>query len=374
MRALYIGGFDLPDKNAAAHRVIANAKALRELGWDVTLVGLDKTVNSFSYEGFDCHNLKYPVNAIEWIDYLTSIKDYLSFIEKEQLQMVIAYNHPAMALSKLVDYCKKHGIKVVSDCTEWYTPEGGLIQRAIKGWDTNKRMTNVHLQMDGIISISRFLHEYYTRRGVHSLLLPPLVDIYDEKWRIIDNKWPISASNEIVLTYAGSPGHKDSLDRLVSIIGSLPGEFNVRFEIVGLNREQFITVYNYEFKLSNAIHFNGRLPHSEALRHLVTSDFQIFVREDNITTKAGFPTKFVESISAGVPVLTNLTSNIGDYLTAGVNGYPLDATNDETLKASLIKVLSLPRETKDTLKKSIDRGTFDFRRYIPQFKQFVDCL
>ena len=32
---LYIGGFVLPDKNAAAQRVIANAKAMRALGYDV---------------------------------------------------------------------------------------------------------------------------------------------------------------------------------------------------------------------------------------------------------------------------------------------------------------------------------------------------
>ena len=31
---LYLGGFELPDKNAAAQRVMANAKLLREMGFD----------------------------------------------------------------------------------------------------------------------------------------------------------------------------------------------------------------------------------------------------------------------------------------------------------------------------------------------------
>ena len=35
---LYIGGFDLPDKNAAAHRVLNNGKVLRELGYEVVFV------------------------------------------------------------------------------------------------------------------------------------------------------------------------------------------------------------------------------------------------------------------------------------------------------------------------------------------------
>lgn len=371
MNVLYLGGFDLPDKNAAAQRVIANAKALRDLGWNVKLIGLDKQPSPFTYEGFECINLKYPSSVKEWIDYLATIKNYIPFLEKTKPELVIAYNHPAIALSKLVDYCMKRSIKTVSDCTEWYTAEGNIIQKSIKGWDTKKRMRDVHPRMDGIISISRYLHDYYSERGVKSLLLPPLVDIQEDKWNIRSTVTPMG---EIVLTYAGSPGHKDALDRLVRIVEDLPEEISVRFEIVGLNQEQFLKAYYYEQELSNRVHFNGRLPHRDTLKLLSESDFQIFIREDNITTKAGFPTKFVESISAGVPVLTNLTSNIGDYLSEGLNGYPLDVTSDETLKASLLRVLRQPREEINNLKKSINRGTFDFRNYVLSIKNFIDNI
>ena len=370
-KVLYLGGFDLPDKNAAAQRVIANAKAFRNLGWNVQLIGLDKQPSSFTYEGFECINLKYPSSVKEWIDYLATIKNYIPFIKKTKPGMVIAYNHPAIALGKLVDYCKKRGIKTVSDCTEWYTAEGDIVQKTIKGWDTKKRMTDVHLRMDGIISISRYLNDYYTERGVKSLLLPPLVDIQEEKWKV---RSEVTPTDEIVLTYAGSPGHKDALDRLVRLVEGLPEDIAVKFEIVGLNREQFLSAYHYEAEPGSRVHFNGRLPHRDTLKLLSESDFQIFIREDNITTKAGFPTKFVESISAGVPVLTNLTSNIGDYLSEGENGFPLDVTSDETLKASLLRVLRQPREERNNLKKSIDRGTFDFRNYVQEIKQFIDNI
>ncbi len=371
MNILYLGGFDLPDKNAAAQRVIANAKALRDMGWNVQLVGLDKLPSSFTYEGFECVNLKYPSYAKEWIVYLATIKNYLPFLENTKPEIVIAYNHPAIALSKLVDYCKKRSIKTVSDCTEWYTPEGNIIQKAVKGWDTKKRMTDVHLRMDGIISISRYLHDYYTEKGVKSLLLPPLVDIQEEKWNI---RSEVTPTDEIVLTYAGSPGHKDALDRLVRIVEGLPEDIAVRFEIVGLNSEHFLSAYHYETEPGSRVHFNGRLPHRDTLKLLSESDFQIFIREDNITTKAGFPTKFVESISAGVPVLTNLTSNIGDYLSAGVNGFPLDVTSDETLKASLLRVLMQSRESITELKESIDRRMFDYHNYVQSIIQFIENI
>lgn len=45
-KILYIGGFELPDKNAAAQRVVSNAKLCRDLGYEVTLIGVDKSIKS----------------------------------------------------------------------------------------------------------------------------------------------------------------------------------------------------------------------------------------------------------------------------------------------------------------------------------------
>ena len=39
MKILYIGRFELPDKEATANRVVANAKLLRDLGHEVVLAG-----------------------------------------------------------------------------------------------------------------------------------------------------------------------------------------------------------------------------------------------------------------------------------------------------------------------------------------------
>ena len=40
---LYIGGFELPDKNAAAHRVLSNAKLFKLLGYNTVFIGTDKS-------------------------------------------------------------------------------------------------------------------------------------------------------------------------------------------------------------------------------------------------------------------------------------------------------------------------------------------
>ena len=107
MRLLYLGGFDLPDNNAAAQRVISNAKVFRELGYEVKLMGLDNTPSALEYAGFQCVNLKYPVSFKEWWEYVFTLNWYKKEIDSFRPSIVVAYNHPAVALKHIHKYCQK---------------------------------------------------------------------------------------------------------------------------------------------------------------------------------------------------------------------------------------------------------------------------
>ena len=58
---LYVGGFELPDKNAAAHRVLSNGKILRDLGYKVVFIDVDKRIQ---YEN-DILNTKRILKGFE---------------------------------------------------------------------------------------------------------------------------------------------------------------------------------------------------------------------------------------------------------------------------------------------------------------------
>ena len=68
---IYIGGFELPDKNAAAHRVINNGKAFRELGYNVIFIDASKERNYSNnilrtrqdFFGFETYSVQYPNGA-----------------------------------------------------------------------------------------------------------------------------------------------------------------------------------------------------------------------------------------------------------------------------------------------------------------------
>lgn len=122
---LYIGGFQLPDKNAAAQRVVGIAKGLRDLGFQVVFLNSLKeysetVVTKKEYFGFKCLEYKREPD----IDYLLFAKTTLSMIKQVQPDAVIAYNYPAIPLNRIRKHCKKSGIKCFADVTEWYDVAG----------------------------------------------------------------------------------------------------------------------------------------------------------------------------------------------------------------------------------------------------------
>jgi glycosyltransferase involved in cell wall biosynthesis len=384
---LYVGGFILPDGNAAAHRVLSNAKILRKLGFKVNLLGVTKRSShkklnliesKKNHQGFNCYEISYPSSNLDWILYLSSINDLKLLAQSvglNDIHSIIVYNYPSIALCKLIRYCKKNKIKIIADSTEWYSVEdGSLLFRMAKLADNYFRMKYLHYKCNGIICISKFLFNFYKTHKA-TLLLPPLVDLDEEKWF---SKYPSPGSVK-EFTFVGSsnrPGEKESFDNILMAFSRIAKEFNFYFNIVGISEDEIrnnskVPAINLE-ELGNNIVFWGILENRECIRLINKSHFFIFFRFDTITTKAGFPTKFVESISAGSPVLTNKTSNIEDYLITGKNGFWIDV---DTIQSQLESCLKMSIDEINAMKDyCLETKRFHFANYINEFESFMSKM
>lgn len=384
---LYIGGFELPDKNAAAQRVVPIAQILKTLGYNVVFVGIDKSIKSnlgientkSDIYGFTSYRLKYPSSIFEWIDYISDIS-YLPELMKLGPTMIIAYNYQSIALYRLYKFSKKHNIPLIADCTEWYMSSGSLIFKIVKSFDTYLRMQVVHPKLDGIITISKYLYNYYHSYTDNVILLPPLVDKEQSKWKNV--KQNVAKHERINLIYAGFPvmGNNDRLDLLIDALSVLFDKYSIltNFTIIGLDIEHYYKIYSVKSlpkNIEDYINFKGCISHNEVLQAVANADFEIFLRDDNIANAAGFPTKFVESISCGTPVLTNLSSNIEMFLKEGYNGYALDNSSLECLVNSLLKPLKLSKAKINILKENCkNQNLFDFRNYVAEFDNFLTSM
>lgn len=375
-RVLYIGGFTMPDGNAAAQRVIGVSKLLRLHNCDVRLCGLSRQIRlgheDGVFEGFEYRNYPYPISISAWWRYLTGYDYALYEIDSFHPQMVILYNHPALAIERIAEYCNKKRIKVLGDITEWYEPSGNIIFRAVKGADTKRRMTFSHLKLDGLICISSYLTDYYRNRGANVLELPPLVDIQQPKWQQAKEH----NSSEVKILYAGSPGtSKDRLDLILKVLDEIVPTLKkpFRFDIIGITKDQYLSTWN-DYTEREYVIFNGRRPHEEVIKKLLEADFQIFLRPDNLTNRAGFPTKFVETITSGTLPITNLSSNLSYYLRDSINGFVIPSLEQKSIKETLFRALSLDFQKLEDMKTSINNREFDFHQYAKAYEKFEESL
>ena len=64
---LYVGGFVLPDGNAAAQRVVANAKLFSNIGYNVVFLNYSDDIltprktNYFGFECFECPKAEWDI-------------------------------------------------------------------------------------------------------------------------------------------------------------------------------------------------------------------------------------------------------------------------------------------------------------------------
>lgn len=362
MNVLYVGGFELPDKNAAAQRVIANAKLLRLIGFDVSFKGISKDIKNApdAVEGFKSAPVPYPTNIKEWIHQICTFVDGGSIL-KQQPDYVVLYNFPAIASLKILKTCHRHGIKVIHDLTEWESNNRWSPSDMMRRIDINLRMRYCMKKMDGVIAISKYLYDYY-KNDVKTILVPPTVDLETPKWNRVRK---LIANSPITLVYAGSPG-VGVKDRLDLIVDEVKNYQNLRLVVIGINEDQYFTSFHRQEESFTNIEFKGWLPHVEAVKAVCDADFQMLIRDKNRKNDAGFPTKLVESMSCGTPVIATVFSNITDYVKDGVNGFLVN--EDSTIGEVLKRVSALSSVGIITMKQNcIDLKDFDYRSYQMEF-------
>jgi len=372
MRALYFGGFELPDGNAAAQRVLGVGKLLRECGYEAKFYGIAhraQVSTSGHIDGFEFINIPYPSSLIQTINFLIGNNGTIDEIKAYNPDIVILYNYPALAIEKITKYCHRNGIKVLADITEWYDPTGSMLYKIMKRADNSRRMKFSHKKLDGLICISDFLTDYYSDSLLPILNLPPLVDITQSKWHQKVERH----DNCINMVYAGTGGlTKDRLDIIIQaldkIIPSIKSEF--RFSIIGITKERYKEIWN-DTKDHPYIDFLGRVPHEEVIKRLLETDFQIFLREDTLRNRAGFPTKFVETISSRTIPITNLSSNLSKYMIDGKNGWVIVSPDESSIQNALLHALNMSRSAIESMKSNIVADSFDYHNHIDHFKNFI---
>lgn len=340
---LYVGNFQLPDKGASANRVVSNGKIFNQLGYRTVFLGVSKDVAASGVYLLDTdrhmYEEAYPKGNRQWLEHMISVENMETLVNQYgDVKLIVLYNVPYTLLINAKKIFGKKGIKVAYDCTEWTgVTEGSLPKRIAKKLDESFIRNKIQKKADGLIVISALMEESYA--GCKNLIkLPPLIDIEDSIWHQTMEKDDI-----FTFCFAGIlDGNKESLDTIMAAYGRLEAA-KVRLNIIGVTAEAFCSFYENGAELikecKNELNFMGRFSHEETIKHVTACDCYIFIRQSDLRNNAGFPTKFSEAFSCGVPIITTDISDIKSYMGKG-RGRVLNSVLVDEVESAMRESLS----------------------------------
>lgn len=359
-RILIVGAFRFPNGDAAAARVLGIGKSLRQAGYAVSFVGWEQTGRpedddgngKFRYEGFQYYSqnefrtghLSPFRRLIRYLLAGSSSLRWLKSTRTKDLQAVVVYHGGALFLLRLAVFCKLNGIRLIADCTEWYDAEGLVGGRfGVVHLDNEFRMRFVNRLIGRLIVISNFLHDYYQARSCDVLCVPPTIDLAEGKWGATVRS---RANTALSLVYAGVPGKKDLLSSALYGIRALRIEgISIVLNLLGPSKADLLVCVDGDTllldELEGALVFHGRVAQEAVPKIVAQSDFSILLRPVKRVSSAGFPTKLVESLAAGVPVIANHTGDIDRYVTDGQEGILLTDTTVDAFVVGIRRALAM---------------------------------
>lgn len=380
----YIGNFGFPDKNASGKRVLGNCKVLQELGFRVVCIGPGPEGKA-SFAGIDLYSIDRG-NEVQRV-LRNRLSELESILEAEGASVVIIYGalFTERENYKLIDWCHARNIRSVYDQVDWldlnwHNPLRGMI-----------RYRNQHLMdrkvipaCDGVICVSSYLSEYHRRKGMTTVVIPPLSVEASRPGQLERDP-----DDTIHLAYAGTTSDvnrptsqwKDRIDIMFQKLSEAAEDASLKpfqIDIFGMTVDQYIGMFPKKEKeagrrvlnqLGERVSFHGLVPNCEATEGIRKADFTVLIRDKKRATMAGFPTKISESVSCGTPVLCNDTSDIKTYIVSGHTGIVTDDVTELFREA-----FSMNRQDIVRMKKACSDNPFYYAKYCGRMSAFMGLM
>lgn len=379
---IYMGVFFMPNGNAAAHRATAFVRMIKELGYVPVIIGMEREFcisdvleTKNIHDGVHYYSINYPKNTMEWFKILYDIKGIKQIVTSlgvENVQAIIAMDYFSVALYRLIKYCRNNNIRFIADTVDWFTKSNyPFPKNLIKDIDTKIRMQYFHKKVTHMITISKYLKKYYSN-SVKNIVQIPGVYNNEVSGRIYEG------NNLLRFCFVGSPGvmcEKEKIDWMIKAILSINQiEKKVEFIVAGIDKETLVCNRPDITSLTGfdeSIECLGRLSHDECLQLISKSDFSVIIREDNLLSKAGFPTKLGESFACGTPVFVTPTSDIVDFIPKGYGVVTSDCTSESVLEA-VKELIEIPKERIIEMHGIVRSGNpLDCMRFIDEMKEII---
>ena len=391
---IIIGDFGFPYGDAGANLLRGHCAALLSAGFTVGMLPKVDRSGKLDDSPKIYKNIKYweiplakpPLkywHALENHFCLNDPRfDWLEKSDLKQVKAIIAYPGSCGTtafLYRLKRLCHKHGIKLFCHVVEWFDWKHLSKKHALLNFADSEFHRRVAMGWtDGIISISDYLHAYYTRKGLKSVCIPPLLDLTDPKWKSDSDRLGLAQFRPLRLLFSGTY-KRDRHDIILrSLLELRQSGAKIVLDYLGSTREQIQQEPGVGADLLNAlgagVHFHGFVSEETVARLIRSASFGIILRDDLRWSQACFPSKVPEFNALGVPMISNLSSDLGRYLRDGENSLVCPAVTADALCATLRRAWDLTEAQFNSMKLAA-RATaqrFDARNFAETYKKLIN--
>ena len=395
MKIVYVGDFQFPDGDAASARVLGIGKALRASGYEVVFAGSGRSGRpqdlqadgSFAYQSFPYfpqaegrpQSSNLLRRAAVYLGGGRRTVEFLETLDSRGIAAVFVYQSYATTMMRVHRFCARRGIPVVADVTEWHTPAQLPNGRfGLPYWDSEFRLrVLIPRYIKHVVCISSYLGAYFRGKGCHTIEVPPLIDLAEDKWHT--TRAPSDSTQPLALIYAGTPGKKDLIGNVVRAVCALRRRGRqVVLHCAGPTAGDIAAIDAGAGALvadnPDAFVFHGRVPQQSVPALLGKADFSVFVRPRARYAQAGFPTKLVESLAASVPVITNDTGDIGRFVSDGCEGIVLADPSVQTVVDGIERLFAEGRQRwsgMGALAQGRAMRSFDYQAHSQRIREFT---
>lgn len=382
MSVLVLISARFPKGSAITSRILNFCRLLRDSGFKVHVIATRSKGEEKVGQSYMIENISYEIVSQEAghkIETIIGIPGYIkkveNFINENRPDCVFMVSMPAM-FRKVVGILEKNNVPCFVEQCEWMDLSSYRLRRIdprylfaeyIRRWGAR--------HVTGIISISRFLDNYFNALGVPSIRIPTILDVQNTFFQAETKH----ADGKIHIVFAGRlGGTKELMAPIIESLAENEGfRKNIQFDVYGPNKKQVVKNLGGKESLldsaGSSVVIPGRIPQDKVPEVYANSDYLIFVRPQRRSSDAGFPTKFAESMAVGTPVITNDTGDIGLYLQDGVNGFLLSDNTKEAVSECFERLVAINKEKYLQMRLSARKTaeeSFDYRVYAEKVSSF----
>lgn len=377
----YVGPFSFPWGQAASRRVAGVADSILATGRDVAVISGSEQMGTRLLAVSESGARLWVVGAPDvpvgsdrvarqLAQHVTAARAAVKWLAAQKVapSHVVVYGGGISYALRILKWARKANVAVLADVVEWYSPRqfrGGIASPAFLS--AHIALQAAYPRFDGVIAISEYLRDRY--HSVPNAVVPPTMDMRNLIQGRNEREHVSPRSGALTLCYFGRPGRKDLLATIIEgfeiATARIGHDTTLRLRVAGPDEREVTGLLGRH--LPPGVDVLPDLPQAEIGEFLKAADFSILLRPRAKFSRAGFPTKFVESLANATPVIANITSDLNRHLVDGVNGLVIAGTAPEDVAFAIERAASLSTNERQRLSHAAHQtavASFDSSAYV----------